>query len=1079
MRRLYIPLLAVVLISSCEDHSIYLTNEPVPHQWGSFGEEIYRILLGALAAADTQPAERALAWRERRPSLIQAADMMLPPDLHDPAEAGLHELLGRVDDGTMPRLTRSTSVLLSRLATDRPTLDAVLALRDEPWCAERDEVYDLLRHATQARNARGEQIFVPLSARMLLMLRAHDGRTDQGLLTDGEPQEVRELLRAATRELEDVELGELDEAHSLDSSLVERLVAAAGLPYDAEPIWVVQADLRGLPRVASDPTTGLVYTPFMDTDGDGLADIGADGHLVHVLSDASTLDVYGDTDRHARNGQALAHNGRPLYDYVDFGRSGVGVACRGVQQMAFDNRHAELVHHVDDLLRPREVVIDERDGTYYESFPAGRTESLEPAFDLIWGLLESTRTFPPDQLLYGAEDLVRDHRADVRNLLEQALDAGDTYAETPHGETREHNSLLDDLILAREPPGAVWYGQYDDDWRFHREEPPGPLALRLIESGIMRDLVELFDDPALGGMAEAMVELMTHRDNPVRQDQTRLYNLMLSTGEARENRSVLQRLLHLVHDANGSHFSTWLTELIDWRVENLAVFYLESYCDSGPEQIPELGLWVLGDYFSDTRPTPLEIARFMVVDHDDEFGLWDNPAGREGRDLWNYNADTLLAMHVTGANDAMQPLVQVFCDHSDDHRELLLLANLFSVLHEHWSTLPEYTTDMSDRFDFYTVETPAGLRAVEPALAAAIGESDVVNQAFRVGAATTTVPVEDGVLADELIDFVHHLIDPHASVLLRVHAGEPERDLIYPFDLDRSRAPLPHPTHLNVIVQRVSESTDTWDAQDESVRENLTSIFDLLSEYYLDWPGEDAGPGNQADYLVRVAERALPELASWTRDNLDSDRWDDEIASARTEVDDLEESLTDLSRNPLLPAILDIVLLLLDDPEAGPLIREMLLYFLTPAMRGVEPGELPDPLTALARIASAAIQALPEHTTLEQLLRWAATVLDPLNSPIASAPGDLALITGGQSSSAALRAVANGLGDPVTADVDRAPALAVVAEALVEVGRENPGSDAPLTAEDLSVLARHAVQLLEDHQHGIERIYSIVGERAR
>lgn len=1061
--------LAAAVSLSCDEHSRYLTNEPPEHQWGTFGEEVYRMVHDSAEASSSDGDGPAAVLEQRREAVVEAADLTLPPSLYDPARQSLASTLDRIDDGTMPRLTRSTTTLLTDLSDDRPTLDAALDLRDQPWCVSQGEVNDLLRHLGLAHDRDGQPLLVPLTASGLRLAREHDGRDDQGQLTSDEPVELRELSRALARDLEEVDLDELDEALSFDSSLIERLIAAVGLPDEGEPVWVVQADHRGQPRVATDPNTGAVYAPFVDGDGDGLADEGPIGQLLNSAADPATIAIYGRTRQHSADGRALAYDGRPLYVYVDVRRSGLGVVVRALRQMMIDDVHDDLVHHVDTLLSPRTPAFDERDDSYYEAFPAGRTESLEPGFDLTWALIEASRERPPDRLLYGVEELLRTHRGEVRTLLEQAMLAADEVAVVdPEPALREHNTLLDDLILEDEPPGAVCYGTYDGDLNHHCSGVPGPLLPRLIETGILRDLVDLLDAPELEAMDEVMVELMTHRDNPIRPTATELRQSVLASGESVDNRSVMQRMLHLVHDANGASFTTTLTDLIDWRIENMAIFFLESYCAGGEEMVPSAALWVLSDYFETVRPTPAEIAQFMAVDHSGQFAVWANPRGREGHDLYNYNADTLLALEFTGMNEVMRPIAQLFCERD----ELLLLANLFSVLHEHYSTLPAYTIDMSRRFDFYTVERPAGVRAYEQAIVRALTGSDVLDAARRVGSVAATVTVEGEPIIDDAIDLVDHLIDSDAGVRLRLH-DDPDRDQIYRFD---RLTPMPHPTHLNVVYQRAVEANEAWNAEDEAVREELTAIFDLLAEYYLDWPGEDAMRRDQAEYMVSLAERAMPVLADWSRENLDRGTWEEEIADARTTIDDLEQQLSDISQDPLLPAALDVVLLLLDDPETGPLLRELALYFLDPA--DAEASGFRDPFTAVARIVVALIQSLPEAQSYEQIARYVATLLDPETTPFGSLPGDVALLTGASVDSVALQSAANALAPGVPSDSDHAPPLVVIAEALTEMGRIEPGADEPLDADDLSEMSRDAVYLLDDTSHGLERIYSIVGARA-
>ena len=387
--------------------------------------------------------------------------------------------------------------------------------------------------------------------------------------------------------------------------------------------------------------------------------------------------------------------------------------------MALDGTHLAALDHLDQLFRPRQIRTDPRDGTNYEGFPTQRLDSFRPLFDLGWALSRRDRDYPPETLLRGLGQLVELFRPALRHALEEAMAAGDEYETAAKTDLRPNSTLLDDLLFAEYPPGAVCYGHYDEENNHLCEEAPGPLLPKLIESGILTRLLTAMSDPKVRGFGPALVDLLTHRDNLVELKDEKLSDPLLPGDESPENRSVFQRLLHLVHDTNGAPYGTSLTRsLVKWQVQNQAVFYLESYCDSDEPMMPGLVRFTLGEYFPDAHPTPYEIAKFMVTNHE-KFSLssellLSNPVGREGRALYDYNADTLLALEISQSNPALTPIVRAFCDYGRptdagrrDHRGLLLLANFFSVLHEHYSTLPQYTTEMTASFDFYGVERPA------------------------------------------------------------------------------------------------------------------------------------------------------------------------------------------------------------------------------------------------------------------------------------------------------------------------------------------------------------------------------------
>jgi hypothetical protein len=1052
-------------LPACEDHSVYFAREPAPYEWSTFGEEVYRLVIRAAASSPEWGDARRRALAVRHDSIVEAADLVLPESLVEPARAGLGASLVRIDDGSLPRLTRGGGQVLATLAADAETLAAITALRDQPWTASRRQTYELLRHVASARSPSGRLTLVELAAAMLEVARAHDGTADDGAPSPGEPAQIRELGRALGQELAATSLEDRSEAARFGESVPAELLAALGIPYQSDPIWVVRADPRGLPEVQVDPETGSLLPPFVDTDLDGLADADAQGRFIDAAGRAIEQPAYGVGPGYSSDGRAIAPDGRPLYAYVDFADSAAGVVLRGVGAMVEDRAHDELTVRLESLLGPRSPSQDPRDGTWYQALDPARIRSAPPAFDLAWALVEAVREFPPDLLLYGADELVRQRRGEVLDLLEEGMEASDVVSEVGLGELAPHNSLLDDLLVDPEPPGAVCYGPYDESFDHDCREPPGPLVPRLIESGILRDLVDVLDDPALDGLAAAIAAMMSHRDRVTASNLRLDEPVDPGAAETVANRSTFQRMLHLVHDSNDAHFDTWLGAigLTDWRIENLAVFYLQSYC--GEARLPS-GLHAFLSEFSSDTPTPSEVARFITADQSG-FPIFDNPVGREGHELWTYNADSLLAIEASGLEQALRPILRVFCDHG----ELLLFANILSVLHEHFSSLAEYTTDMTARYGFYGVERPAGLRTLEPGLAAALSRTEVLDAVRRLLVGATEIEVDGQPLVEELIALIEHLLDPAADVALRTHE-DPSRDTIYRFDrLEEVR----DPSHAHVVLQRAAELGDAWDGEDEAVRDEATAISDLLSEYALDLPDDGETRRDDAEYIVQLAERSLPIIADWARQNLDHASWQDEVGRTCDEVDRLERRYDEAMRGPLLPAIVDLLGLIRDDPEAREATRDLLLFLLTPS-----PDRAPgDPLTALARVLAAALQASPERRAVERVLRFVGTIVDPTTSPVGTAASDLALLTGASPDSAALQAVANAFGGPVAAAGDGSPPVAVIAAALAAIGRAEPGAEGPLDQEDLAVLLGHGVRLLGDTRHGLERIYGIVGERVR
>lgn len=93
--------------------------------------------------------------------------------------------------------------------------------------------------------------------------------------------------------------------------------AEADLPQVA-PIWVTRRDSRGvsLPNAPA----GTVPAPFVDADGDGLADVLPSGQLVGNLPSPFKINGEAPNTPRAADGRALSGE-QPLYDYFDASRT--------------------------------------------------------------------------------------------------------------------------------------------------------------------------------------------------------------------------------------------------------------------------------------------------------------------------------------------------------------------------------------------------------------------------------------------------------------------------------------------------------------------------------------------------------------------------------------------------------------------------------------------------------------------------------------------------------------------------------------------------------------------------------------
>ncbi len=149
----------------------------------------------------------------------------------------------------------------------------------------------------------------------------HDGLDDQGA-PNTEPTFATDLIRSLSRALRDTSIsGAPDRAGAQAADLLLR----AHPDFEVEgraPLWVVRVDHRGLPLVRYSQT-GTLYSPFVDTDDDGLADANDGGQLVDIRGDVVDTTPFGTPNESGllvrdAIGRAIAPDGNGfVFDYVD------------------------------------------------------------------------------------------------------------------------------------------------------------------------------------------------------------------------------------------------------------------------------------------------------------------------------------------------------------------------------------------------------------------------------------------------------------------------------------------------------------------------------------------------------------------------------------------------------------------------------------------------------------------------------------------------------------------------------------------------------------------------------------------
>lgn len=516
---------------------------------GTLGEEVYRIacqriareaypsdvsgylsreLCRGQAGPETAAPGRLQALAEQRSGTVEALDRVLPESAEDDLQSMLLSILPLYDAPAevLPSNTRELGALLTRMGED-------------------DEAVDALGRMAARRGLRSTELQLGVMAPALLYPQLSDvTRTALGALGDGGVAngafvdlQTALALELATLQADDpLAAGTLDVSRALLAST--HTTFAGGL----EGHYVVR-DERGLPLPRA-----LGVNGFVDGDGDGLADVNADGRFVGADGSelflptpyALALEASGDVALRDARGLAAGEGGLPIFE----ARSADGTLLAALLREARPWLAGETPLVEDAAvaltaqLGPSETVTREF-GELSHSY-TGYDTSAGPTFDLVHAagaLLDQPET---RDALTLTQQLLTSHESDLTALIDAGL-FGDAVADGfPDVALRTDNELWDDVLSVAE--------------RMARR--PGMLE------AVLRALA----DPRSDRLGQILAEMARHRDRPVLaaanggRDTPLLRNQDWNNAVSRtspdngSNQSLLQQTLSAMHELNGAEF---------------------------------------------------------------------------------------------------------------------------------------------------------------------------------------------------------------------------------------------------------------------------------------------------------------------------------------------------------------------------------------------------------------------------------------------------------------------------------------------------------------------------------------------
>ncbi len=1026
---------------------------------------------------------------------VEAVDTVAPEDQLEEVDTFLQNVLAVVDEGILPAITRRLQMLLLE-ALDDVALLAALATPTGPDAESFVSV-------DSPPNLAGYVTAYPRLPAFLAMISRigleNDGVNADGLLDPEESEAVTNITRELVQALEGAETED-------DESLAVTLRDMALMPdnrymadEDLTPIWAVLYDDRGYPLPAM--IDGEVGYPFVDEDGDGFADLNANGEFVYQNGGAGKLEPFSRTesidDPVVRDefGRALHPNGDLIYQYVDLHNTGLGFLVREFQPLSAQDTLYDMLVAFQTIMGPKTVQSDE-DGAYQ-----GYSND-HPLADLTHATVHLMELPQMPSLMRGLAELMERKPEALARLFYQLDRVIDILNEHPSAEMSDDQTLIYDLMP-------------------HLEEIAA-------DPGLFADVLWAFRQPISTKTGESMGTLLRFRDNDARPEEGGPYDscfhqcrerheigtlprysciracpneeifsepMDFDAPESERGRSLLQKFLHLVRDASGVEYRMSIKEAsIDGSdlpelppllaLPGAGEAYLRSIAgmldlaDYVPDEVwsSDLGdlldllgvssgdvaslLSTLSPLFGaelDRVPRPDQITR-LFNQEDLRFATErvvldiDDPVCKDDFVMSQHLAYGLFVGEASGTIDTIYPLAVAFANHNAEST----LAGIFSTIHDHYAgdaSLYRTRSGQPSRMK------ASNIRSYERALEEILTDDELFIALNEFAIAVHEVETETGIpMTEDLRAFLRHGL----AEGFETRAGE---DFII---IDDGRT-LTGPSRLAVLAHSIGEASRRLEEVPETrkrLRTAAGNVADVAIGAEKDTNGEPRfkRPGSPA-----LAAHLTRYLASRAEDRIADGSFSDWLSV------DVVETLDEFWTSRMLVGFVDLASNTLENDADRELIDDFVEYLF-----GSPEGR--------AQVAIATHQFMVSSINSEvwvPVAKFLAKALDPDRDWAVEPYGRTPMLTLGAELLA--RTLEN---DPQNTGIF-----------LINRGLERQtGSDAPFTVlldmiaayfspdplaeqlqspEDYRIFFNELAKYLEDDVHGVERLYELVGRRQR
>jgi hypothetical protein len=385
----------------------------VPASRATLGEVAYRIVRRNLQLSNPSdnPQGKVAAFDARKDDFVTAVDTVIPATVASNLRSTLDDVIDLIDDGTLPSLTDQVANIAALLANDpsdpqQNTLNAIVKLASGRAPLDTNQMLDLA----------SRMLAYPESDQLMKAIATLVEEND-GLTATGAKSGARDLLGDDLSALAHGIAGIARPAAGTSSApgpLVKALLASTPLRGGVQvgaAAWAVRVDANGNPQPAVDPATGKLYTPFVDANGDGVADVDAPGAPVDANGQEIAISAFGQAGAAGRDasGRALAYDGNPLYVYFDAKQTTLSQVLIVAGKLLQKNVPFDLLSSIDAC----STRVQRQD--QYGSFTGYADDN--PLTDVAWGGLEVMRDPNAAKLLESLAALIDNDPARAEQLM--------------------------------------------------------------------------------------------------------------------------------------------------------------------------------------------------------------------------------------------------------------------------------------------------------------------------------------------------------------------------------------------------------------------------------------------------------------------------------------------------------------------------------------------------------------------------------------------------------------------------------------------------------------------------------------